>query len=419
MNRFVATSATAFPDPAAHSSARELWPPATPVPGVARVLFVHVAELGFGTTARNLIAAAAADERFDAVHLWAPTPLWARVMGKQLSRALLGLDLHNTRLTWALSRAAGAVLKAHVPLGHFDVVHIMTRERAGFILSPWFAGLASRPKTIVNVDATLPAWDRAFEIRRLTHLDYATDRRILQAADAVAFASDWARDSGLADHQLDAARCFLHRPCVPLPKGGSPVSSAQPLRPPEADLKDPAAYQARLKRVIFVGNDFARKGGARLLDWHKARWMDKMELHICSAHAPKVLPPGHRNLILHGRTDHAVLVGELLPRMDFMVIPTFEDTFLIAAQEAQLMGLPVVTTRIAGVGEVVLHEQSGLLASRHDDSGYIAAIERLLEDPALLRRLSVGALQHAQRDLNAEKWHGALLDRIVQMVQVH
>jgi colanic acid/amylovoran biosynthesis glycosyltransferase len=54
--------------------------------------------------------------------------------------------------------------------------------------------------------------------------------------------------------------------------------------------------------------------------------------------------------------------------------------------EAQAMGTPVVTFSHGGIPEVVLHEETGLLAEERDASGLASQIVRLLEDDALWSR---------------------------------
>lgn len=56
--------------------------------------------------------------------------------------------------------------------------------------------------------------------------------------------------------------------------------------------------------------------------------------------------------------------------------------------EAQALGTPVATFNHAGVPEVVLHEQTGLLAEECDTNELASHISRLLEDDALWSRLS-------------------------------
>ncbi len=60
-------------------------------------------------------------------------------------------------------------------------------------------------------------------------------------------------------------------------------------------------------------------------------------------------------------------------------------------KEAMAVGVPVVTTRLAGIEELVAHEQSGLLVPPGDADALAAALRRLLADAGLRRRLATRA----------------------------
>ena len=59
----------------------------------------------------------------------------------------------------------------------------------------------------------------------------------------------------------------------------------------------------------------------------------------------------------------------------------------VAVMEAQLSGLPVVATRHAGIPEVVLDGQSGLLVEEGDERAMALAMAQLVRDPDLAARL--------------------------------
>ena len=64
--------------------------------------------------------------------------------------------------------------------------------------------------------------------------------------------------------------------------------------------------------------------------------------------------------------------------------------------EAFQCGVPVVATAIGGIPEQVEHEKSGLLVAPRSVPELQAAIERLIDDPALYRRLCAGARQRGE-----------------------
>ena len=57
-------------------------------------------------------------------------------------------------------------------------------------------------------------------------------------------------------------------------------------------------------------------------------------------------------------------------------------------KEAMAIGVPVVTTRLPGIEELITHEQSGLLVPAGDTEALAKALRRLLEDAALRHRLA-------------------------------
>ncbi len=66
---------------------------------------------------------------------------------------------------------------------------------------------------------------------------------------------------------------------------------------------------------------------------------------------------------------------------------TYEEGLGSAVLLAQAAGVPVVASRVGGLPEIVLHEETGLLTD-NDPVAVKAAVERLLEDPALAARLA-------------------------------
>ena len=63
------------------------------------------------------------------------------------------------------------------------------------------------------------------------------------------------------------------------------------------------------------------------------------------------------------------------------------EGFGITFLEASFHGCPVAAYRSGGVSEAVLDGETGLLVAEGDQSALAAAIQRLLEDPALRARL--------------------------------
>ena len=90
-----------------------------------------------------------------------------------------------------------------------------------------------------------------------------------------------------------------------------------------------------------------------------------------------------------GRVDHDK-VPALIRSFDVMVMPSVyeSETFGVAAIEASASGVPVVASRVGGVPEAVIHEQTGLLVPPKNVDALATACLSLIDDPA--RRLELG-----------------------------
>lgn len=72
-----------------------------------------------------------------------------------------------------------------------------------------------------------------------------------------------------------------------------------------------------------------------------------------------------------------------------------------ALVEAQSQGLPVVATRIGGIGELVADGENGVLAEPGDAAGIAAALSALIADPARRAAMGRAGLARVQRDFAA------------------
>ena len=90
--------------------------------------------------------------------------------------------------------------------------------------------------------------------------------------------------------------------------------------------------------------------------------------------------------------DSVIFTGELgdvrpaLAAADIFVNPSDEEGMPGAVLEAMAMGIPVIATAVGGTPEVIANGESGLLVPPRRPAAIAAAVRRLLDDPALVKR---------------------------------
>jgi glycosyltransferase involved in cell wall biosynthesis len=111
-----------------------------------------------------------------------------------------------------------------------------------------------------------------------------------------------------------------------------------------------------------------------------------------------------------GAVPHAE-VERLLERASVVVAPSEREGFGLAAAEAMAFGRPVVAAAGGGLLELVSDGETGLLVPPRDHAALRAAVDRLLADPELRKRLGSAARARARERFG---WDG-VIDRTIDI----
>ena len=78
-----------------------------------------------------------------------------------------------------------------------------------------------------------------------------------------------------------------------------------------------------------------------------------------------------------------------------VAVPSYSESFGLVAIEAQACGVPVIATNVGGLKTTVADNESGLLVNGHDPRTWAQVLAQLSLDDAELKKLQIGARQHA------------------------
>jgi glycosyltransferase involved in cell wall biosynthesis len=109
------------------------------------------------------------------------------------------------------------------------------------------------------------------------------------------------------------------------------------------------------------------------------------------------------------RSDFTDRPEDFMAAADVFCLPSHREGFGQVAIEASATALPVIASRIYGVTDAVVEGETGLLHAAGDVRGLTEAMQRLLEDAALRRRMGSAGRARALREFSAERVTSALL----------
>ena len=149
--------------------------------------------------------------------------------------------------------------------------------------------------------------------------------------------------------------------------------------------------------VLFVGNLIKRKNVGALLEAKKIAKSDyylvivgdgplskKLRKKVEDENIPDVIFTG-------SRTD----VENIIPNCDFLVLPSFSESFGLVLIEALACGKPVIGSDVGGISEII-NDDVGLLVNPNDVSSISNSIDKLVDDEDLRVSLSRNARNRAK-----------------------
>ncbi|MFV0359660.1 glycosyltransferase family 4 protein [Tropicimonas sp.] len=176
----------------------------------------------------------------------------------------------------------------------------------------------------------------------------------------------------------------------------------------DPDRYGTAPRQGGGKHVLFVGRLAAVKGVPMLLeafaevcthhpDAHLTLVGDGSERPMLEARAAGLGLTGHVTFAGYRNQDE---VAGMLAQSDIFALPSFAEGVPVVLMEAMASRLPVVATRIAGIGELVEDGTSGLTVPPGDSKALATALRTLMDTPDRARAMGEAGCAAVRQDFN-------------------
>lgn len=328
------------------------------------LILVTLAEVGGAQTYVTSLLPALT-ERYDVtVAAWGPGPL--RAAAEEAGATYVPLR-HVRR----------ALHPVHDVLGLLELVRLIRRVRPHIVhtnsskagvLGRLAAAVARAPVRIFTVHG----WAFKAHHGSAARLYLWADRLVRPLTTRIVCVAESERTLGLQAHTCTAAQSVVIRNAVDVHSAQvSPLAGTVPLLLSVGRLKEPKDFVTLVRAVGRIRGDVRLK----VLGDGPDREAIEAEIDACGV---------RERIEVAGEVSD---VRDQLAEADGFVLSSRSEGLPMSILEAMAAGLPVVATRVGGVPELVADGETGLLVDAGDEVALAAALQRLVDDADLRRRL--------------------------------
>jgi glycosyltransferase involved in cell wall biosynthesis len=267
-------------------------------------------------------------------------------------------------------------------------------------ITPICAKLIEHGPTVFVSDATLASMANYYPRHKalapwMKRCAAALETRCIQNARAALFPSKWASQSAVRDHGGSPDRV------VQIPWGANLVAE---------EAVRPESRPEKAWRLLFVGAEWARKGGDIVLETvaEMRRRGYPVHIDVVGSAPPNVTEV--EGVTFHGFLDKNIpadneRIKALFASAHVFFLPTQFEALGIVFAEAASFALPAVSYRTGGVPSIVQDGETGvLLEEGASATAFADALIALLSDRRRYVRMSYAALAASRERLNWAAW---------------
>ena len=122
-----------------------------------------------------------------------------------------------------------------------------------------------------------------------------------------------------------------------------------------------------------------------------------------------------QEIYLLNRVEQKTLIS-LYSQAEFFVLPSLKEGFGIVLLEAMYYGLPIITTNVSAIPELVIDGENGLLVNPSDANDLAKALSILIENPDLRQKMSKNGRQRIEEGYYWEQTKSQFLSVVQKLL---
>ena len=168
--------------------------------------------------------------------------------------------------------------------------------------------------------------------------------------------------------------------------------------------------------IIFVGNDFVRKGASYLIEAFNSLSLKNAELWMIGNDLKKFASilklDNNKNIKFFEGLNH-LLINDYYKKSSVFCLPSFEEGLPIVIPEAMTFGLPIITTQFGN--DVIKNFVNGFIVDPGSTSQLAKYIKYLYDNPEKLKLMANNAIISHDQFFSPKKYTDTVLSTILKV----
>lgn len=222
---------------------------------------------------------------------------------------------------------------------------------------------------------------------RLSRIKHSLNRSVYAGAFHLLPISNGVRECLIEDYGIPEEKVTVLPPGLDLTSWNFPERQERRIADPQRPLN-----------VLLVGAEYIRKGGDLVASLARRQEFREIEFHFVMKN---YAGEGGRNIFVHEDiTPNSPRLMELYRNADIFVLPTRQDTHSFSALEAMAMGLPVISTPIGGIVDIIVEGRTGYFVPTDDVETLADRLRRLIASRELRFEMGESGRRRMQKHFN-------------------
>jgi glycosyltransferase involved in cell wall biosynthesis len=170
-------------------------------------------------------------------------------------------------------------------------------------------------------------------------------------------------------------------------------------------------------KFLFIGKKLTRKGAFLVKKSFEklVEEYDNIKLTVVTSQTEKLADSRNINCIRSMQRE--ALFNKVFPIHDVFLFPVYNEGFGITIEEAMSFGMPVISTNINAIPELVENEKTGFLIERGNSKELTEKMRILIDDEELRRKMRKNTIERFKNKFWYERTNEALYNVYKNAVQ--